>query len=82
METIAKEKKCTPGQLALAWLLAQGKDIVPIPGTKHRSYLEENIKALNVSLSKNELERIEKAFPCHATAGDRYPEQAMKAVNR
>ncbi len=82
VETIAKGKKITPGQLALAWLLAQGKDIVPIPGTKRRSYLEENIKALNVSLSKNELERIEKAFPFHATAGDRYPEQAMKAVNR
>ncbi len=82
VETLAKEKKCTPGQLALAWLLAQGKDIVPIPGTKRRAYLEENIKALNISLPKKDLERIEKAFPFHATAGDRYPEQAMKAVNR
>ena len=82
VETLAKEKKCTPGQLALAWLLAQGKDIVPIPGTKRRAYLEENIKALNISLPKKDLERIEKAFPFHATGGDRYPEQAMKAVNR
>jgi len=82
MEMIAKEKKCTPSQLALAWLLAQGKDIVPIPGTKRRFYLEENVKVLNVSLSKKDLERIEKAFPFHGTSGDRYPEQAMKAVNR
>ena len=82
IETIAWEKKCTPGQLALAWLLAQGQDIVPIPGTKRRSYLEENIKALEVVLSKKDLERIEKVFPLHATAGDRYPAQAMQAVNR
>jgi aryl-alcohol dehydrogenase-like predicted oxidoreductase len=82
VETIAREKKCTPGQLALAWLFARGKDILPIPGTKRRSYLEENIKALDVSLSKEDLERIEKACPLHETAGERYPEQAMKAVNR
>jgi len=82
VETIAQEKKCTPGQLALAWLLAQGKDIVPIPGTKRRSYLEENLRALSVSLSGGDLQRIEKAFPLHETAGARYPEQAMKALNR
>jgi aryl-alcohol dehydrogenase-like predicted oxidoreductase len=82
VETIAEEMKCTSGQLALAWLLAQGKDIVPIPGTKRRSYLEENVKALSVSLSKEALERIEEAFPLHETAGERYPEQAMRAVNR
>ena len=82
VEAIAKEKKCTPGQLALAWLLAQGKGIVPIPGTKRRAYLEENVKALNISLSKKDLECIENAFPFHGTSGDRYPEQAMKALNR
>lgn len=82
VEAIAKEKKCTAGQIAIAWLFAQGKDIVPIPGTKRRIYLEENVKALSVSLSKDDLERIEKAFPLHRTAGERYPEQAMKALNR
>src|SRR5438309_2021957 len=82
VETIAKEKGCTPSQLALAWLLAQGEDIVPIPGTKRRKYLEENVAALEVKLSDEDLRRIETVFPLHAAAGERYPEAAMKAVNR
>lgn len=82
VEALANEKKCTPGQLALAWLLARGEDIVPIPGTKRRSYLEENIRALEVSLSKKDMERIEEVFPLHVTAGERYSPQAMLAVNR
>ena len=82
VETIAQKKKCTPGQIALAWLLAQGQDIVPIPGTKRRSFLEENVKALSVTLSKGDLKRIEEAFPLHETAGERYPAPAMLALNR
>jgi aryl-alcohol dehydrogenase-like predicted oxidoreductase len=82
VEKVAAEKKCTSGQLVLAWLLAQGDNIVPIPGTKRRSYLEENVKALDVALSKKDLKRIEKAFPLHAASGERYAAQAMQAVNR
>ncbi|HEX4545647.1 MAG TPA: aldo/keto reductase [Candidatus Acidoferrum sp.] len=81
VETIAKEKNCTPGQLALAWLLAQGQDIIPIPGTKRRKYLEENAAALNISLSKADLRRIDEVAPRGAAAGMRYPEQMMKSVN-
>jgi aryl-alcohol dehydrogenase-like predicted oxidoreductase len=82
IENIAREKKCSTGQLALAWLLAKGRDIVPIPGTKKRNFLEENLKALELSLTKEDLKRIEAAFPMNATAGLRYPEPAMSAVNR
>lgn len=82
VESIAKGKKCTPGQLALAWLLAQGGDIIPIPGTKRRKYLEENAGALDVKLSAEELRHICEAAPCGAAAGLRYPEQAMKSVGR
>jgi aryl-alcohol dehydrogenase-like predicted oxidoreductase len=82
VERIAREKGCTPSQLALAWLLAQGEDIVPIPGTKRRKYLEENVAAMEVELTSEELRRIESAFPLDAAAGERYPEAAMKAVNR
>jgi len=82
VEAIAKEKRCTPGQLALAWLLAQGADIIPIPGTKRRKYLEENVGALGVRLSAEDLRGIEEVAPRGAVAGMRYPEQAMKAVNR
>jgi aryl-alcohol dehydrogenase-like predicted oxidoreductase len=82
VEAIAKEKKCTPGQLALAWLLAQGEDIVPIPGTKRRKYLEENAGALSVSLTKDELQRIDEAAPQGVAAGLRYPEYMMKTVGR
>jgi aryl-alcohol dehydrogenase-like predicted oxidoreductase len=81
LEAIAAEKRCTPGQLALAWVLAQGGDIVPIPGTKRRKYLEENAAATALSLSPEELERIDRAFPRGVTAGMRYPEAGMKAVN-
>ena len=82
VEEIAKEKKCTPSQLALAWLLAQGQDIIPIPGTKRRKYLEENVGALKVKLSPEDLHRIDEVAPHGAAAGDRYPQAAMAAVNR
>ena len=82
VEEIAKEKTCTPSQLALAWVLAQGNDIVPIPGTKRRKYLEENVAALNVTLTADDLRRINHAFPADAAAGQRYPEHMMSAVNR
>jgi aryl-alcohol dehydrogenase-like predicted oxidoreductase len=82
VEEIAKEKKCTPGQLALAWLLARGQDIIPIPGTKRRKYLEENVGALNVKLTPEDLRRIDEVAPNGAAAGDRYPQAAMAAVNR
>ena len=82
VEAIAKEKCCTPGQLALAWLLAQGKDIIPIPGTKRRKYLEENVGALNVKLSAHDLKRIDEVAPHGAAAGPRYPEHMMALVGR
>jgi aryl-alcohol dehydrogenase-like predicted oxidoreductase len=82
VEQLAKEKKCTPGQLALAWLLAQGEDIIPIPGTKKRNYLEENAGALNVKLSPEDLRRLEDVAPKGAAAGQRYPEHLMSLVNR
>jgi aryl-alcohol dehydrogenase-like predicted oxidoreductase len=82
VEAIAKEKKCTPGQLALAWLLAQGEDIIPIPGTKRRKYLEENAGALDVKLTPDDLRRIDEIAPHGAASGLRYPEQMMAAVNR
>jgi aryl-alcohol dehydrogenase-like predicted oxidoreductase len=81
VEAIAKEKKCTPGQLALAWLLAQSEDIIPIPGTKRRKYLEENVGALNVKLTPDDLRRLDKVAPRGAAAGMRYPEPMMKTVN-
>jgi aryl-alcohol dehydrogenase-like predicted oxidoreductase len=82
VEEIAKEKRCKPSQLALAWVLAHGKDIVPIPGTKRRKYLEENVGALEVRLTEEDLQRIDDAFPTGAAAGARYAEQMMSAVNR
>jgi aryl-alcohol dehydrogenase-like predicted oxidoreductase len=81
VEGIAQEKRCTPAQLALAWVLAQGDDIVPIAGTKRRPYLEENVAALSVTLSARDLRRLDQAFPKGAAAGPRYPERAMQAVN-
>jgi len=81
VKEIAKGKNITPAQLALAWVLTQGDDIVPIPGTKHIKYLLENAAAVNVELSKDELESIEKVFPKDAAAGMRYPETMMKFVN-
>jgi len=82
VEAIAAEKRCTTSQIALAWLLAQGPDIVPIPGTKHRRYLEENAKAVDLKLDSRDLARLEAAFPLRAAAGERYPETGMRAVNR
>lgn len=80
IERIAAARNCTPAQVALAWLHAQGSDIVPIPGTKQRGYLEQNVGALDIALSGEEIEALEKAFPLGAAAGTRYPEQQMKAV--
>jgi len=80
IEEIAREKGATPAQLALAWLLAQGEDILPIPGTKRRSYLEENVEALSITLTKDDLARINEAMPPGAAAGSRYPEAQMKGV--
>jgi aryl-alcohol dehydrogenase-like predicted oxidoreductase len=80
IEEIARRKNCTPGQLALAWLLAQGEDIVPIPGTKRKERLLENIGALAIDLSDNDLAQISEAIPSGAAAGLRYPEAQMKSV--
>ena len=77
VKEIAAEKGCTPGQLALAWLLHQGEDVVPIPGTKRRRYLEENVGAIDVQLTSKELERIEAAAPLGAAAGDRYADMSV-----
>ena len=82
LEDMAAEKKCRPSQLALAWLLSGGKDIVPIPGTKRVARLEENAGALNVVLTGEDVARLQEAFPPGAAAGTRYPEAAMKAVHR
>jgi aryl-alcohol dehydrogenase-like predicted oxidoreductase len=78
---IATEKGITPGQLALAWVLAQGDDIVPIPGTKRRKYLEENVSAAEATLSEEDLKRIDEVAPQGAAAGTRYPEAMMKLVD-
>jgi aryl-alcohol dehydrogenase-like predicted oxidoreductase len=80
VERIAQRKNCTPGQLALAWLLAQGEDIIPIPGTKRKERLLENIGALRVSLSGADIAEISSAVPPGAAAGSRYPEGQMKSV--
>jgi aryl-alcohol dehydrogenase-like predicted oxidoreductase len=81
VEEIARRKRCTPAQLALAWLLAQGEDTVPIPGTKQRRYLEENVGALNVELTRDDLEEIEEVAPKGVAAGERYHEAGMKTIN-
>jgi len=81
VEEIARRKQCTPAQLALAWLLAQGKDIVPIPGTKQRRYLEENLGALDVQLTSADLEEVEEVAPKGAAVGDRYHEAGMRTIN-
>jgi len=82
VQQLAKEKGCTPSQLALAWVLAQGKDIVPIPGTKRRTYLEDNVGALHVRLTAEDLRRIDEVFPFGVAAGSRYPEHMMSLLNR
>src|SRR5580698_595369 len=81
IETLAQRKGATPAQVALAWVMAQGDDIVPIPGTKRRSRLEENLKALEITLTPSELEEIDRVLPKGSTAGTRYAEQHMSAVN-
>jgi len=81
VEAMAREKGCTPAQLALAWVLAQGEDIVPIPGTKRRKYLEDNAAADAVKLSVADVKKLEEVFPLHVAAGTRYAEPMMKIVN-
>ena len=81
VEQIAREKGCKPSQLALAWVLAQGKDIVPIPGTKRRKYLEENVAAIDLKLTAEDLRRVDEIFFTGAAAGPRYPEAMMHTVN-
>jgi aryl-alcohol dehydrogenase-like predicted oxidoreductase len=80
IERIAAAKQCTPAQVAIAWLLAQGDDIVPIPGTKRRKYLEQNCAAADVKLTKEETESLSRAFPLNATAGTRYPEKQLAGL--
>ena len=80
IEKIAAARKCTPAQVALAWVQSQGDDIVPIPGTKRRQYLEQNVAALDVKLAAEEIATLSKAFPLGVTAGMRYPEKQMKAL--
>ena len=82
VKEIANEKNCTPAQLALAWLLAQGEDIIPIPGTTKRERLEENVSALDVVLTADDLRRIAEAAPMGAASGNRYPDAVMHTVNR
>ncbi len=81
VELMASEKNCTPAQLALAWVLAQGDDVVPIPGTKRRKYLEENVGALEIELTIDDLRRLNEVFQTGAAAGLRYPEEMMSRVN-
>jgi aryl-alcohol dehydrogenase-like predicted oxidoreductase len=81
VEQLASKKGCKASQLALAWVLAQGDNIVPIPGTTRRAHLEDNIAALEVTLTAEDLAHLNEAAPKGATAGDRYPERAMKVVN-
>ena len=80
--TMAKEKGCTTAQLALAWVLAQGEDVVPIPGTRHASYLDDNIAALEVKLSKGDLNRLDEILPPGAASGQRYHARGMEQINR
>jgi aryl-alcohol dehydrogenase-like predicted oxidoreductase len=80
LEAIAAEKRCTPAQLVLAWLIHQGKDIVPIPGTKRKQRIDENLKALQMKLTPEDIARISMAAPPGAGAGTRYPAETMKRV--
>jgi aryl-alcohol dehydrogenase-like predicted oxidoreductase len=81
VELMAREKNCQPAQLALAWVLAQGDDVVPIPGTKRRKYLEENVGAVEIELTIDDLRRLNEVFPRDAASGQRYPEHMMALVN-
>jgi aryl-alcohol dehydrogenase-like predicted oxidoreductase len=82
IEELAADKGCNPAQLALAWVLAQGDDIVPIPGTKQIKYLDENLAAVNIDLSEGDLDEIDAILPADAVAGPRYPAQAMLAIDK
>jgi aryl-alcohol dehydrogenase-like predicted oxidoreductase len=82
IEEMAREKNCTPAQLALAWVLAQGKDMAPIPGTKRRKYLEQNLSAAEIKLTRGDLERIDQVAPKGIASGPRYPEAAMAALDK
>jgi aryl-alcohol dehydrogenase-like predicted oxidoreductase len=82
IKALASKKGCTSAQLAIAWTLAQGEDIVPIPGTKRVKYLEDNLGAANVTLAKTELEEIDRLFPPGAAEGERYGEVMMSLVNK
>jgi aryl-alcohol dehydrogenase-like predicted oxidoreductase len=82
VEKIAEEKGCTPSQLALAWVLAQGADVIPIPGTKRRAYLEQNVAAVDIALTADDLRRLEEAAPRDSVSGLRYPPEMMHMVNR
>ena len=82
IEEMAAEKNCTPAQLALTWVLAQGKDVVPIPGTKRRSYLEQNLASADIKLTRDDLERIDQVAPKGIAAGPRYAEAAMAALDK
>jgi aryl-alcohol dehydrogenase-like predicted oxidoreductase len=82
VEKMAGEKRCLPSQLALAWLLAQGEDIIPIPGTKHVRYVEENAAAVDIHLTNEDLEKLDAIFPLGVASGARYPEAMMKMVNK
>jgi aryl-alcohol dehydrogenase-like predicted oxidoreductase len=79
---LAASKACTPSQLAIAWVMAQGEDIVPIPGTKRVKYLDDNLGALRVHLTSEDLRQIDAVLPMGSTSGARYHEQAMKAIDR
>jgi aryl-alcohol dehydrogenase-like predicted oxidoreductase len=82
IQEVAQDKQCSPAQLAIAWVLAKGKNIVPIVGTKRRNYLEENIRALNVKLTADDVRRLDEAVPRGAAVGERYPEATLGLLNR
>ena len=82
VKAIADRKDVKPSQLALAWVLAKGEDLVPIPGTKRRKYLEENAAAVDIHLSPSDVAELEAAVPQHEVAGERYAAAAMKAIDR
>ena len=81
IEQLAAEKGCNASQLAIAWVLSRGQDVVPIPGTKRRKYLEENLKALDIRLTPDDLRRVDEVAPAGAAAGERYPANMMHTVN-
>ena len=80
MRDLSAGKGCTPGQLALAWVLSRGQDVIPIPGTKRRSFLEENVAAMDVVLSDSDLAALEEVFPVGSGAGDRYPDMSSIGI--